>query len=392
MFTLTQPKIELVEQAEDTYGKIVAEPLEPGFGVTLGNSLRRILLSSLPGAAVTSVRIEGVHHEYSTIPQMREDVIDFILNVKGIRFKAKSDQPSLLKLEALGEGRITAADIQPSADYDIANPEWPLATLDSEEARLSVEFQVERGRGYNQASTQDGLTIGTLPVDAIFTPVKKVSYSVERARVEQRTDYDKLVLEVWTDGTILPLEAVRQAAQILVDQFFLFCALGKTVEAAAEKQPLALTVPAEHYNITVEKLGLSARTLNCLKRSNINRVGEVLEKSREDLLQIRNFGEKSLVELYAKLEDMGLLAAEALKPESATTEEGKSEKPESTRITSLVELREHLKIEQEDQETEAGEEVAGELEEVAEKLGEPVDELVEGDDEELKEDEEEVKE
>ncbi|MBI4201409.1 MAG: DNA-directed RNA polymerase subunit alpha [Chloroflexi bacterium] len=338
MITTIKPQIECVEQTE-TYGRFVAEPLEPGFGVTLGNSLRRVLLGSLPGAAVTWVRIEGVQHEYSTLSFLKEDIIEFLLNVKNIRLRPKSERPATLRIEIQGEGVVTASDIQPSPDYEIVNPELYLATLNSnQDAKFSVELQVERGKGYEPASHKDGLPIGTLPVDAIFSPISKVNFSVERTRVEQRTDYDKLVLEVWTDGSVSPTEAMRQAAQILVDQFFLFCAIGKTIEAGPEKQPLAHTIPAEQYNMPIEKLSLSARTLNCLKRSNINKVGEVMEKTREELLTIRNFGEKSLRELYQILHSMGLLSEMPEDLAKPLEEEDEDKEPKAGVKKSLADL------------------------------------------------------
>ena len=294
------------------YAKFVAEPLERGFGITLGNSLRRVLLNSLVGAAVTSVKIEGIQHEYSIIPFMKEDVTQFLLNVKGIRLKPLSDAPAQMRLEVSGEGKVCAGDIQPCAEYQIVNPEHHLATLDSPEAKLSVEFFVSKGRGYIPASHGDGAAIGVLPVDAIFTPVRKVNYNVERTRVGQQTDYDRLILEVWTDGTLTSSEAVRQSAQLLVDHFFRFCVVEREVEIGHQRQPVALTIPAEQYNTPVEKLNISARTFNALKRSNIHKVGEVLEKTREELLSIRNFGEKSLEELYQRLSVLGYLPKQSV--------------------------------------------------------------------------------
>ncbi len=321
-------KIEIVE-GTSTYGRFVAEPLESGFGTTLGNSLRRVLLSSLPGAAVTSVKIEDVQHEYSTLPHVKEDITEFLLNVKGIRLRCHADAPALLRLEVSGEGKVCAGDIQASAQCEIINPELHLVTLDSPEAKFSAEFTVERGKGYIPAGHEDGTPIGVLPVDAIFTPVRKVNYIVEHTRVGQRTDYDRLVLDVWTDGTLLPVDAVRQAAQVLVDQFFLFCAVGKAVEVGTERQPLALTIPAEQYNTPIEKLELSARTFNALKRSNINKVGEVLERSREELLNIRQLGQKSLTELYDRLASMGFIRPAAPNPaESAGAPQEKGEAEE----------------------------------------------------------------
>ena len=301
-----KPKIEMVESEED-FGRFVAEPLERGFGVTLGNALRRVLLSSLTGAAITSIRIEGVQHEYSTIPLVKEDVSELLVNIKAVRLAPMSDRPGTLRLDVQGPGRVTAGDIQPSADFEIQNPELYLASMDSKEARLPIEFQAELGKGYRPATHTEGMPIGVLPVDAIFTPVRKVNYSVEKTRVGQITDYDRLVLEVWTDGTKTPSDAVREGAQILVDSFFQFVAMGQVMEALPDRQPLAHAIPAEQYNLPIERLDLSARTLNCLKRSRINKIGEVLERSQEELLKIKNFGEKSLTELYDRLRGAGLL-------------------------------------------------------------------------------------
>ena len=328
-------------ETSGNYGKFIAEPLEPGFGVTLGNALRRVLLSSLPGAAITWIKIDGVQHEYSTIPHMKEDVIEFVLNIKSIRLRSHTDKPGLLRLEVTGEGKITAGDIMANPNFEIVNPELHLATLNSKQAKLFMDFNVERGKGYQPAAHMDGLPIGTLPVDAIFTPVMKVNYNVEHTRVEQMTNYDKLVLEVWTDDSITPLEAVRQSAQLLVDQFFLFCTIGKTIDAGEQKQPLAYSVPAEQYNTPIEKLNLSPRTLNCLKRSNINKVGEVLERSKEELLNIRNFGEKSLTELYDKLTSMGFISAEVRSAMMGDKEEPEADqKAKAARSTlSLSDLK-----------------------------------------------------
>lgn len=302
-----KPTIRIVEST-DEYGKVVVEPLERGFGVTLGNAIRRVLLSSLPGAAVTSVRIDGVQHEYSTIPHVKEDVTEFLLNVKGIRIKALADRPGTLRLDVQGPGQVTAGDIQPSAEFELANPELYLASLDSAESHLSVEFHVEIGKGYVPATHTDGQQIGILPVDAIFTPVTRVNYTVEKTRVGQLTNYDRLVLEIWTDRTKSISEAIREAGQILVDSFFQFVTLGQAVEGTPDRQPLAHAIPAEQYNMPIERLELSARTLNCLKRAKINKVGEVLEKSHDELLKIKNFGDKSLAELYDRLRTLGLLS------------------------------------------------------------------------------------
>jgi len=303
-----RPEIKAVELT-DEYGKFTVEPLERGFAMTLGNPLRRILLSSVRGTAVTWVKIEDVLHEYSTIPRVKEDVTELLVNFKAIRLRSIANRPGKLRLEVSGEGWVTAGDIKVSSDFEIVNPELHLATLDSPDAQLSVEFNVEQGQGYVPASDADGLPIGVLPVDAIFGPVRRVNYSVEHTRVGQVTDYERLVLEVWTDKTSTPMESLSQAAQFLVEHFFLFANVGKATETP-DKPSLALSLPADVYNMSVERLELSARTLNCLKRAHIDKVGEVLEKDRSELLQIRNFGEKSFVELYGRLEDLGFLPLE----------------------------------------------------------------------------------
>lgn len=303
-----KPEIKTLE-ANDTYGRFAMEPLERGFGITVGNPLRRVLLSSIPGTAVTWVKVDGVLHEYQSLPHMKEEVMDFLLNVKGIRIRSLTGRPGKMRLEVRGEGRVVAGDIVASSDFEIINPERHLATLDSPDARLSVEFNVDQGKGYQPATQGDGLPVGVLPVDAIFSPVTKVNYTVERTRVGQVTDYERLVLEVWTDGTITPLDAVRKAAELLVDHFFLFAALGKAPEALGER-PGGHSIPADVYQTPIERLELSPRTLNCLRRAHITRVGQVLEMSKDELLKIRNFGEKSLEELYGRLRALGFLPPE----------------------------------------------------------------------------------
>ena len=310
------------DEVTDEYGKFTVEPLERGYGMTLGNSLRRVLLNSIRGTAVTWVKIDGVMHEYSTIPHVKEDVTDLLVSFKAIRLRSLADRPGKMRLEVSGEGWVTAGDIKVSSDFEIVNPELHLATLDSPKARLSVEFSVEQGRGYVPASQADGLPIGVLPVDAIFSPVRRVNYQVERARVGQITDYERLVLEIWTDRSATPMEVLPQAAQILVDHFFLFANVGKVGEAMGEKPSLALSLPAEVYNTSVERLELSARTLNSLKRARINKVGEVLERDRSDLLKIRNFGDKSLEELYGRLDELGFLPEEEPDKQEPPEDEG----------------------------------------------------------------------
>ena len=313
------PQITVV-YVDDRYGKFVAEPLPQGYGMTLGNPLRRVLYSSLPGTAVTWVKIESILHEYATIPHVKEEVSEFLLNVKGVRLRSEVDRPGKLRLEVAGQGEVCAGDIMASSDFEVVNPELHLATLDSDQARLSVEFNVERGTGYAQASRGDGLPIGVLPVDAIYTPVRKVNFTVEDVRVGQRTDFERLVLELWTDGSITPVDALRQAGNILVAQFFLFANAQQEDEDGGERPPIALRVSPEHYNVLVERLDLSSRTLNCLKRASIDKVGQILEMKKADLLQIRNFGEKSLNELYGRLRELDLLPAE-LDPDVPQEEE-----------------------------------------------------------------------
>ena len=312
--TIPSPRISVVE-ADDTYGQFTVEPLEPGYGTTLGNPLRRVLYSSLPGTAVTWVKIDGVLHEYATIPHVVEEVSEILLNVKGIKLRSQVDRPGKLRLEVAGEGEACAGDMMASSDFEVVNPELHLATLDSSEAKLSVELNVEKGKGYVVAAQSDGQPIGVLPVDAVFTPIRKVNYTVEMTRVGQRADLERLVLEVWTDGSITPVESVRQAANILANEFFLFANVQKAAEEKGDGPGVALKIPADKYNIPVERLELSSRTLNCLKRAAINKVGEVLEMTKPELLRIRNFGEKSYSELYSRLRDMDLLPPD-LDPEA----------------------------------------------------------------------------
>lgn len=306
--SIPSPRITVAE-ADEKYGRFIIEPLEEGFGVTLGNPLRRVLYSSLPGTAITWVKIDGVLHEYSTIPSVKEEVSEFLLNVKSIRLRSEVDRPGKLRLEVSGEGEVCAGDIMAHTDYQVVNPELHLATLDSQEAKLAVEFNVERGKGYVVAAREEGLPIGVLPVDAVFTPIRKVNFTVEKTRVGQKTDFERLVLEVWTDGSITPVEAVHKAAGILVNQFFIFANVQRTQQDGVSPR-LTPLIPVEHYNIPVERLELSSRTLNCLKRAGINKVGEILEMTKAELLRIRNFGEKSYTELMGRLREMNLLPPE----------------------------------------------------------------------------------
>ena len=323
---LQDPTIE-VEEADDQYGKFVAGPLPKGYGMTLGNPLRRVLYSSLPGTAVTSVKIEGVLHEYATIPHVKEEVSEILLNIKGIRLRSEVDRPGKLRLEVAGQGEVCAGDIMASSDYEVVNPELHIATLDSDQAKLSVEFNVERGTSYREAEGE-GLPIGVLPVDAIYGPVRKVRYfTTENVRVGQRTDLERLTIEVWTDGSISPIKALQQAGNELVTRFFLFANAERVVDGDGAP-PVALQISPEMYSVPVEQLDLSSRTLNCLKRAGLDQVGHILEMKPEDLLEIRNFGEKSLHELYGKLRESNLLPP-ALDPElGGQDKEEPAEEPE----------------------------------------------------------------
>ena len=301
-----KPEIRILDGG-DTYGKIAIEPLQKGYGITIGNPLRRILLSSIKGSAITWIKIDNVVHEYTSIPGVKEEVMDLLLNIKRVRIHSKSARTGKMRLEISGEGRVCAGDISTSADFEIVNPELHLATLDSDDSNLSIEFNVEHGVGYQPAVQAEGVTglpVGVLPVDAILSPVRKVNFGVERTRVGQVTDFERLVLEIWTDGTISPLEAVQEAAEGLVNHFFLFSKINHPPDSSFERP--SLTVSPEIYQTPIERLELSPRTLNCLKRAHITKVGEVLEMSDDELLKIRNFGDKSLEELRQKLADRGI--------------------------------------------------------------------------------------
>jgi DNA-directed RNA polymerase subunit alpha len=297
---LALPKVECVESTE-TYGRFIAEPVERGFGVTLGNALRRVLLSALPGAAVTWAMIEGVQHEFSTIPHVKEDTIDFLLNVKAIRLRHLAQRSGKLRLEAEGEGQIKAGDIQPSADFEIVNPDLYLATLDAPTAKLGVEFNVEIGRGYVPAGSSDSLTIGAIPIDAIFTPVRKVNYSIETSSQREGTSQEKLILEVWTDRTISPLEAVSQSAAILIEQFGCFRELAKAITQEGAEIAWQRLIPPEQYLMPLDQLNLSTHTYNSLRRGGVTTLGQILEKGLDGLCALAGFGAKSKEEVEAAL-------------------------------------------------------------------------------------------
>lgn len=319
MLNFVLPKIER-EAGSRNYGRFVIGPLESGYGITLGNALRRVLLSSLPGAAVTSLRISGVHHEFSAIPNVREDTTALLLNVKQLRLKSEVDEPLRLHVEVRGEGPVTAADLICPPEVEIVNPELLLLTADSPEADLDLELTVNRGRGYSPAEERGKLPLGEIPVDAIYSPVRKVNYGVTRARIGQQTDYDRLTIEIWTDGTMSPDAALRESARILVRHF--------TQIAGAETLPAeqvageGRALPGRVYDVPIEDLELTVRAYNCLKRAGITKVGEVLErleKGEEEILAIRNFGRKSLNELVAKLDHKGYLSAISYQPGSGTS-------------------------------------------------------------------------
>ncbi len=302
--TTTKPKIEYAELS-DTYGKFIVEPLERGFGVTLGNALRRVLLSSISGAAVTSVKIENVLHEFSTIPGVVEDVTQVILNLKELSLKLHSDKPKLLRLDVRGKKDVVAGDLQPDAEVEILNPDLHLATLDGKTAHLAMELVVERGKGYVPAERhrKSEHVIGVIPVDSVFSPIQKVNFVVEDTRVGHATDFDRLVLEVWTDGSIRPEEALQESARLLIDCFRLF--VGAT--AAPE---VAVGAPADEANkmasMPIEELDLSVRPYNCLKRAGINTLGDLLQRTEEEVVNVKNFGRKSLDEVKEKLAALGL--------------------------------------------------------------------------------------
>lgn len=311
MIEIEKPKIECVETTEDDiYGKFVIEPLERGYGITLGNSLRRILLSSLPGVAVTSIKIDGVLHEFSTVTGVIEDVTEIILNVKNLSLKLHSDGPKIVYIDADGEGPITAGDIKADSDVEVLNPDLHICTLNGE-SRFYMELVINKNRGYIPAekNKQAGQPIGIIPVDSIYTPVRKVNYTVENTRVGQITDYDKLTLEVWTNGSIKPDEAISLGAKILSEHLNLFIDLSdhaKHTEIMVEKEE---TKKEKVLEMTIEELDLSVRSYNCLKRAGINTVEDLTNKTEEDMMKVRNLGRKSLEEVLQKLQALGLSLA-----------------------------------------------------------------------------------
>jgi DNA-directed RNA polymerase subunit alpha len=288
-----------------------------------------MLLGYLPGAAVTSVKIEGIQHEFSTIPNVKEDTIEFLLNVKSIRLKANSGRPGKLTLEVAREGVVRAADIRPSDDFEIINADQYLATLDSPEAKLNVEFNVEIGEGFLQADTNANMPIGVIPVDAIFTPIRKVNYTTEPVHAGRETSRERMLLEVWTDGTISPTEAVSRAAELLVQQFTPFVNLSQAALAKEEKKTVTTAISDEKFNMPVEELDLSVRTMNSLRRGGITTVGELVSRGEKELLSLRNFGQKSRQEVEERLTALGLsLASDASKVKEEPAAPGEPETPE----------------------------------------------------------------
>ena len=312
MIEIEKPRIECIETPmDDSCGKYIIEPLERGYGTTLGNSLRRVLLSSLPGTAVTSVKIAGIQHEFSTIPGVKEDVAEIVLNLKGIIARLHCDGPKTVYIEAAGECEVTAGDIKADADVEVLNPELHIATL-GPDAALSMELTINHGRGYVTAEKNKSAQaiIGVIPIDSIYTPVLKVNYTVENTRVGNQTDYDKLTLEVWTDKTISARDAVSLGAKILCDHFTLFTDLSESVAARSTVVEKAETQRDKVLELTIEELDLSVRSFNCLKRANINTVEDLISKTEDEMMKVRNLGRKSLEEVINKLAMMGLHLAD----------------------------------------------------------------------------------
>ena len=309
MIEIERPRIECIETPDDvSYGKYIIEPLERGYGTTLGNSLRRILLSSLPGTAVTTVKINGIQHEFSTIPGIKEDVTEIILNIKGITARLHSPKTKTIYIEAAGECVVRAGDIKPDAEVDILNPELHIATL-SHDATLSMELTLDHGRGYMSAERNKlpQPIIGVIPIDSIYTPVHRVNYTVENTRVGNVTDFDKLTIEVWTNKTITARDAVSLGAKILCEHFSLFTDLSENIETRSIVVEKSEAQRDKVLEMTIEELDLSVRSFNCLKRANINTVEELINKTEDEMIKVRNLGRKSLEEVIHKLAMLGLV-------------------------------------------------------------------------------------
>ena len=311
MIEIEKPRIDCIDAVEDgSYGKFIAEPLERGYGTTLGNSLRRVLLSSLPGIAVTSIKIAGISHEFSTIPGIKEDVTEIVLNVKNIVAKLHTAEPQTVSIDVSEEGEVTAGDIKSTGEVEILNPELHLATL-GPNATFSMELTFAHGRGYVSAerNKQAQSAIGVLPIDSIYSPVRKVNYHVENTRVGNMTDYDKLTLEVWTNKTISARDAVSYSAKILNDHLLLFIDLSEEIGNTSIVVEPTKNQHDKVLEMTIEELDLSVRSFNCLKRAGINTVEDLISKTQEDMMKVRNLGHKSLEEVINKLETMGLSLA-----------------------------------------------------------------------------------
>jgi DNA-directed RNA polymerase subunit alpha len=304
---IAMPKIEILETTEK-FGRFKIEPLDPGYGHTLGNALRRVLLSSIPGAAVSKIKIDGVYHELAILEGVREDVTELVLNIKGVRVRSTSEQPVIALLSRHGAGPVTASALDLPAGVELVNPEHYLCTLDRDDARLEVELTIERGRGYLAADQRELLPIGEIPVDAMFTPVPRVQYVVENTRIGQATDFDRLLIEVWTDGTVKPGDALGYAAQVLVQYSQTVADFNRiSFEPDETPVPTGLTIPADVYDTAIEDLDLSTRTYNCLKRADITKVGQVLQMDEKALLSVRNLGQKSMEEIRDRLVERGYI-------------------------------------------------------------------------------------
>ena len=308
MIEFEKPNIHKVEET-DNYGKFVVEPLERGYGTTLGNSLRRVLIASLPGAAITSMQIDGVFHEFSTVEGVTEDVTQIILNLKKVSLKLDSEDQKNLELDVKGPAEVTASDIQGDNEVTILNPDLHIATV-ADGAELHIKLTADKGRGYLSANDNkarmDDLAIGVLPIDSIYTPIERVNYTVENARVGQRNDYDKLTLDVWTDGSLTPTEAVSLGAKILTEHLAMFVDLTETAQNAQVMVEKEETHKEKMLEMTIEELDLSVRSYNCLKRAGINTVKELTDRTVSDMMNVRNLGQKSLEEIKLKLNDLGV--------------------------------------------------------------------------------------
>lgn len=328
MVTDVLPKIERTAKSLN-YGQFAIGPLESGYGITLGNALRRVLLSSLPGVAITSLRISDVYHEFSPIPFVREDTTELLLNVKQLRMKMYTEEPVRMHVDIRGEGPVTAADLHCPPEVEIVNPDLLLLTADSDEVNLDLELVAEKGRGYSPAEERGKLPLGEMPVDAIFSPIRKVKYTVARARVGQQTDYDRLILEIWTDGTISPEESLGYSAQELVRLFSLIAGVEAAIIEVEEEEVEG--IPSHVADAPIEGLDLSVRAFNCLKRAGITRVGEVLERleqGEDEILAIRNFGRKSLIELVETLQKNNYLEYIGYQPGDPRLDDGLEEEDE----------------------------------------------------------------